>query len=191
MTIFVILAPYAAFALLMLVASTASSLFAAAALCLATIALDLARGRSIKMLGAGSAIIFAGLGCYQVLGSTPLSTLAVKIAVDSGLFLVGLFSLAIRQPFTLQYAREMTEPEITLLPGFLAANYVITSVWVVAFLLMVAANLLLLNLPDLPLWSGLVIAFAIRNPVVYFSKWYPAYRRRKYTPSPALASDPR
>src|ERR1700758_2144740 len=180
MTIFVILTPYAAFALLMLLTSTASSLFAAAAVCLATIALDLARGRSTKMLGAGSAALLFGLGCYQILSPPPLGPLAVKLAADAGLLLFGLSSLAIRRPFTLQYAREMTEPEIARLPDFLAANYVITSVWVLAFLLMVLANLLLLNWPNLPLWSGLVIAFAIRNPALYFSRWYPDYHRRKF-----------
>jgi len=92
-----------------------------------------------------------------------------------------MLSLAIRQPFTLQFAREMTEPEIARLPDFVTANYVITAVWVFAFLLMVSANLLLLNWPDVPLWCGLVIAFAIRNPVIYFSKWYPDYHRRKFT----------
>jgi hypothetical protein len=180
MTIFVILAPYAAFALLMLVTSTASSLFAAAAICLGTIALDLARGRSIKMLGVGSAVIFAGLGCYQAFAAVPLSNLAVKVAVDAGLLLFGLSSLALRLPFTLQYAREMADPETARLPSFVTANYVITSVWVLAFLLMVAANLLLLNWPSLPLWSGLVMAFAIRNPAIYFSRWYPDYLRRKF-----------
>ena len=141
------------------------------------------------MLGVGTALIFAALGAYQVFGDAPLSKLAVRTAVDGGLFLVGLLSLAFRQPFTLQYAREMAEAEIARSPEFVTANYVITSVWVAAFLLMAAANLLLFNLPDLPLWSGLVIAFAIRNPALYFSKWYPAYRRRKYGPSPALAAE--
>jgi hypothetical protein len=180
MRIFLILAPYAAFALLMAVTSTASSLFAAAAICLAIIAFDILRGRSIKLMGAGSALIFAGLGCYQIFGGEPLGNMAVKIAVDCGLFAIGLFSLAIRRPFTLQYAREMTDPEIARLPGFVTANTIITWVWVVAFLLMVSANLLLLNWPNLPLWSGLVIAFAIRNPAIYFSKWYPGYHRRKF-----------
>jgi len=180
MSIFVILAPYAAFAFLMLVTSSASSLFAAAAICLATIATDVVRRRSIKSLGVGSAIIFAALGCYQVFAAAPLSNLAVKVAVDTGLFGFGLLSLVIGKPFTLQYAREMADPDIARLPGFVTANTVITSVWVVALLLMVAANLLLLNWPNLPLWSGLVIAFAIRNPAVYFSKWYPDYHRRKY-----------
>ena len=57
MTIFLILAPYGAFTLLMLVASPAISLFAAAAICLDGDRLSTScRGRSIKMLGAGSAV---------------------------------------------------------------------------------------------------------------------------------------
>ena len=65
MMIFLILAPYGAFATLMLFTSAATSLFAAAAICLTVIALDVVRGRSIKMLGAGSAIVFIALGCYS------------------------------------------------------------------------------------------------------------------------------
>ena len=54
MTIFLILAPFGSFALLMLVTSAQVSLFAAAAICLAVIGVDIYRGRSIKTLGAGS-----------------------------------------------------------------------------------------------------------------------------------------
>lgn len=189
MTTFLILAPYGAFAMLMLVTSPATSLFASAAICLAVIAFDVARGHQVKLLGAGTALIFATLGCHQILGDPPLSKLAVRIAVDGGLFLAGLLSLALRKPFTLQYAREMVDAETARLPEFVTANYVITAVWLAAFLLMAAANWLLLNLPDLPLWSGFVIALAIRNPALYFSKWYPGYRRRKLGQSPALATE--
>ena len=66
MTIFLILAPYGAFAFLMLVTSAAISLFAAASVCLAVIALDAVRGRSLKILGAGSAVVFVGIGGYLV-----------------------------------------------------------------------------------------------------------------------------
>ena len=62
MTIFLILAPYGAFSLLMLVASATVSLFAAAAICLVAIGIDISRGRSIKILGAGSAVLFAAVG---------------------------------------------------------------------------------------------------------------------------------
>ena len=79
MTIFLILAPYGAFAALMLVTSAAVSLFAAAAICLAVIAFDVVRGRSIKILGAGSVIVFAAFGGYLALIDPALSNSAVKI----------------------------------------------------------------------------------------------------------------
>lgn len=52
MTIFLILAPYGAFAFLMLATSATVSLLASAVICLAVVALDVVRGRSIKLLGA-------------------------------------------------------------------------------------------------------------------------------------------
>jgi hypothetical protein len=83
------------------------------------------------------------------------------------------------RPFTLQYAREMVDSETARLPEFVRANYVITSAWSLAFVLMVLANLLLIYVPGLPLWFGIAIAFAARNSALYFTKWYPDYRRMK------------
>ena len=65
MAILLIIAPYGVFAFLMLVTPATVSLFAATAVCLAVIALDAMRGRSLKILGAGSAIVFAALGLYD------------------------------------------------------------------------------------------------------------------------------
>jgi hypothetical protein len=47
-----------------------------------------------------------------------------------------------------------------------------------------AGNLATIYVPSLPLWSGLVIAFAARNSAVYFTKWYPKRQRAKYATSP-------
>jgi hypothetical protein len=126
MMIFLILAPYGAFAALMLLSTAAVSLFSAAALCLTVIAYDAFAGRSIKILGAGSAIIFLALGCYVALIDSSLSSSAVKLAVDAGMLAIALVSLVIRRPFTLQYAREMVDAETLELPEFRRANYVIT-----------------------------------------------------------------
>jgi hypothetical protein len=187
MTIFLILAPYGAFAMLMLVTSATTSLFAAAAICLAVIALDIARGRSIKILGAGSVIVFTAVGGYLALIDPALGNSAVKFAVDAGIFLVSLMSIVIRFPFTLQYAREVVDAETAKLPGFLRANYIITWAWTGAALLMMVGNIALIYVPGLPLWSSLLIAFAARNSAVYFTKWYPEYRRVKYGAPPASA----
>jgi hypothetical protein len=187
MTIFLILAPYGAYTMLMLVTSAATSLFAAAAICLAVIAFDVARGRSVKILGAGSVIVFASVGGYVTLVDPSLGNSAVKFAVDVGIFLVSLGSIVMRAPFTLQYAREVVDAETAKLPGFLRANYIITWAWTGAALLMMVGNIALIYVPGLPLWSSLLVAFAARNSAVYFTKWYPEYRRVKYGMPPASA----
>jgi hypothetical protein len=180
MMIFLILAPYGAFAALMLFASAAVSLFASALICLMVIAWDVFNRRTIKVLGAGSAILFAALGCYVTLFDSGITNTAVKLAVDSGVLAISLMSILIRRPFTLQYAREVVDAETARLPGFRKANYVITWAWTAAFVLMVLANVLLIYLPGLPLWAGIAIAFAARNTAVYFTKWYPNYHRAKF-----------
>jgi hypothetical protein len=189
MTIFLILAPYGVYTFLMFVTSATVSVFAAAAICLATIAIDVARGRSVKILTAGSAILFAGIGLFLVLHASSLSTLGVRLSVDIGIFVISLGSMLVRRPFTLQYAIEAVPAETAAMPGFLTANYIITGAWTVAALLMMAANIVLLYFPGLPVWLGLAVAFAARNSAIYFTKWYPEYRQIKYgAPAGALPS---
>ncbi len=187
MTIFLILAPYGAFALLMLVSSADVALFTGAAICLAVIVYDMVRGRSLKILGVGSVIVFTAVGGYVTEIDPDLSVSGVKFAVDSGIFLVTLGSILVRKPFTLQYALEVVDAETAKLPGFIKANYLITAVWTLSMLLMMAGNVALIYVPGLPLWSGLLIAFAARNSAVYFTKWYPEYRKAKYGTPPANA----
>jgi hypothetical protein len=188
MVIFLILAPYGAFTALMLVTSPAASLFAAAVIGLTVIAYEIRCGRSIKLLGAGSVVLFAALDCYLTLVDPTLSRSAVKIAVDAGVLGIALGSLAIRRPFTLQYAREAVDAETAALPGFMTANYVITWAWTTAFLLMLMASVLMIYLPGLPLWAGIGVAFAARNAAIYFTRWYPQYRRAKLGMPPVAAS---
>src|SRR5581483_8393411 len=127
MTIFLILAPYGAFAVLMLVTSATLSLVAASAVCLATIAVDRVRGRSVKILPASSAILFGGIAAYLTAIDPGLSDKAVRLAVDIGVFAVSLGSMLVGRPFTMQYALESVPAEIAAMPGFARANYVITA----------------------------------------------------------------
>ena len=187
MAVFLILAPYGVFAALMLVTSATASLFTSAAICLAVIAFDVVRGRSVKILGAGSVIVFAAVGGYLALIDPSLSNSAARFAVDAGIFLVSLTSIVTRHPFTLQYAREMVDAETAKMPGFIQANYLITLAWTGASLLMMIGNIAMIYVPNLPLWSGLLIAFAARNSAMYFTKWYPEYRKAKHATPPANA----
>ncbi|MGJ5046690.1 hypothetical protein ACQR09_06460 [Bradyrhizobium oligotrophicum] len=179
MTIFLILAPYGVYAALMMVVSATLSLAVGAALCLAVVALDVIKGRSIKILGLGSAVVFAAVATYlQLIDPTPSASM-VRLAVDCGIFALSLGSMLLRMPFTLQYALEAVPPETAAIPGFLRANYVITGAWTASALLMIVGNLMTLYVPGLPYWTGLAIAFAARNSALYFTRWYPDYRRTK------------
>jgi len=187
MTIFLILAPFGAFALLKLVTSAQISLFASAAICLAVIGIDVYRGRSIKVLGAGCVVLFAGLGAYVTLVDPSMSHSAVKLTMDVGVLAISLLSLIIGKPFILQYALEEVDAETAKLPGFKKAVYLITWAWNAAFVLMIIGNVLTIYVPGLPLWSSLVIAFAARNSAAFFTTWYPQYRKAKYGAPPANA----
>ncbi len=187
MTLFLILAPYGAYTLLMLVTSATTSLVAAGAVCLGTVAFDKARGRSLKILPLGTAIVFAAVIAWLQLIDPALSDKAVKVAVDGGILLISLGSLLVRYPFTLQYALERVHPEIAAMPGFLRSNYIITGAWTASMLLMLLANAAILYVPGLPIWLGLAVAFAARNSAVYFTRWYPARIRQKYGAPPPNA----
>ncbi|WP_407155474.1 hypothetical protein [Bradyrhizobium sp. STM 3557] len=178
MTTILIMLPYVAHAALMLISPTLS-VVVGAALCLAAIGIDLARGRSLKLLSAGSAIVFAGLACYRGLVDPEMSAAAMHLAVDGGVFAIALGSILARFPFTLQYALEAEPAETAAMAGFRRANYVISGAWALATALMIAANLTMIYVPGLPIWAGLAIAFAARNSALYFTRWYPAYYRLK------------
>jgi hypothetical protein len=178
MTTVLIMLPYAAYAALMLV-SPMLSLAVGATLCLAAVGVDLARGRSIKLLSAGSAIVFAGLAWYRAIIDPGMSAAAMHLAVDAGVFTIALGSILARFPFTLQYALESEPVETAAMPGFRRANYVITGAWALATALMIAGNVMMIYVPGLPIWTGLAVAFAARNSALCFTRWYPAYYRLK------------
>ncbi len=187
MMIFLILAPYGAFTLLMLTTSAAISLFVSAGVCLAVIGIDVYYGRSIKILGAGSVVTFVAVGLYVALVDPALGNSAVKFSVDTGIFLIALGSIVARFPFTMQYALEVVDPETAKIAGFVRANYIITAAWAAASLVMMAGNAAMIYVPGLPFWVGLLVVFAVRNITVYFIQWYPQYRRAKYGAPPSSA----
>ncbi len=180
MTMFLVLAPFGTFALLMLLTSPLIALLASAVVAVGTIGYDIARGKSVKILAAGAAVLFAAVGAYLMLFDGGMSGHNVRLAVDFGLLVITLGSIALRLPFTLQYAVETVEPEIVKLPAFLTTNYILTWAWSATFVLMLIADIAMIYAPGLPWWLGVGIAFTARNVAVLFTKWYPAHRRAKF-----------
>ena len=139
----------------------------------------LSRKKTIKVLEIGTLLLFGGLTAYTVMVKTTWSIPAVRLWVDAGLLVIVLISLAVRQPFTLQYAREQVSRELWDTPEFVYTNYIITGVWAGAFALMVAADLMMLFVPTLPTFAAIVVTVAALWGAARFTSWYPERRRAK------------
>jgi hypothetical protein len=172
MSFLIILSPFITVACLLAFTSASASLFAGCAVALALVGLDLWRGREVKMLPAGCVFLFAALGGYQGLIEHEWHDFSIRLAIDVGMLAIALVSIAMKMPFTLQYAREQVDAETMRKPQFLRVNYVLTWTWVGAMLLMLVADIFMIYFPALPLWTGFVAIYAARNAAIYFTKWY-------------------
>jgi hypothetical protein len=99
--------------------------------------------------------LFGGLAAYARFTAVTWSIFAVRLRVDAGLLLIVLASIVLRQPFTLQYAREKVAREFWGSSEFVRVNYVLTAAWACAFAVMVAADLAMLYAPALPRWVSI------------------------------------
>lgn len=181
MGILLAFAPFVVFAIVDRFVGSTEGLVAGTVISIGLLLRDVVSRKSVKVLEVGTAILFGGLALYAVLNKPAWSVIGVRLMVDSGLLLIVLLSIALRRPFTLQYAREQVAPEIWGTPQFVRTNYVITAVWALAFAVMVVAELALLKMPDLPPRIGiLAIVFALVG-AVKFTGWYPDRVRAKNT----------
>jgi hypothetical protein len=179
MQILLSFAPFIVFALLLRTAAIDTSLWAAAAVSAALIARErFVDGKSVKMLEAGTLLLFGLLALYTTLTQASWSIAAVRAVVDAGLLLIILVSMAVRQPFTLQYARERIPVEVQQSPVFLRVNYIITAVWAAAMAVVVLADLAMEYLPQIPLAIDTLVLVAALAVAIWFTRWYPEQRRR-------------
>ena len=168
-------APFIAFAGLERLVGIVPGLLAAAALSLALIVRDaLASDRHVKLLEVGSVALFGGLAGYALVSDVSgWNVLGVRLAVDAGLCVIVALSLLLDRPFTLPYARERVPAEVWAQPRFLRTNRVLSTVWLVAFAVLVAADVLMLYVPQLPLAVGIALSAAALVAAFKFSQWYP------------------
>ena len=177
MGILLAFAPFIAFAVLHRFLGAASALLAAALVSAMLLIRDwFSAKRAPKILEIGTFILFALLAVYALLGDPQWSVIGVRLCVDVGLLLVVLTSIALRQPFTLQYAREQVDPALWSSPVFLRTNDVITAVWALAFLIMVLADLVMLYLPDVSMRVGIWVTIVALVAAIKFTGWYPEHQ---------------
>ena len=81
-------------------------------------------------------------------------------------------SLLVGTPFTVDIARERTDPAHWSHPLFIRVNVVISAVWALVFTVNAAADLALTS-GLLPGWAGSAIPVTMLLAAVVFSSWYP------------------
>lgn len=131
--------------------------------------------RVLKTLDAGNTALFGALALYKGFVQPGLGYGMVLLAVDGGLLAIVILSLALRAPFTLQYAREQVAPDQWQAPAFLRANYVVTAVWMAALLIMTLADAAALLLPAISTTDAAVTGLVALALALTFSLRYPAH----------------
>lgn len=180
MRVFISFAPFIAFAVLLNFMSIVGACAIAAAIALVAVLRDYRGGRSIKIMEAGSLVLYGGLAIATGLLGFDGPLWAIWEVNNAGLLLIALGSLAIGLPFTLQYAREEVAPELWGNPVFLSVNRRITAAWAAAFAVMLVAQL-----PEVPSTAGTVVTILALVAAWKFTKWYPPHVRQARMSAPA------
>jgi hypothetical protein len=179
MSVLLGLAPFIVFFALMRLVSPLAGLAAALAVSFLLCLHQWWRGKRVKVLEVGSLLLFGLLVFYTLIAVPHWSVATVRLAVDGGLFIIAVVSLAISMPFTLQYARERVPKEYWDSPIFFTTNQRITGAWAAAFAVMTTADALAEYVETIPLWIDVAASIAAFAAAVWFTQWYPGVVRRR------------
>lgn len=136
------------------------------------------RRRSPDLLGAATAVFFTAMAALAL--ADPESGLRhwTSALANGALALTALASIAVRQPFTLVFARAEVPEEHWHSPLFLRVNLVITAIWTVSFAVAAAACALVVHVAPsaaTPLIAVQVLGFVV--PFVTGSRYAAGARR--------------
>jgi intracellular septation protein A len=182
--------PFILFAALMRFGDVLFALIAAAALSGLLILRERRRGKSVKILEAGTVLLFGGLAIFTAVTHYDWTILEGRLAVDLGLLVIVLGSIIARRPFTLQFAREEVPREYWTNAQFITTNYRISAAWALAFLLLVLADIVMAFYPAIPLWIGIAVTILALAGAIWFTRWYPQRVRRRFAANQQAAAAP-
>lgn len=106
-------------------------------------------------------------------------------AIHMGIFANGALAvsswitIALKKPFTLDYAREHTDPSLWENPVFIRINVIITSVWALVFTINAVLAWGKMEHFVLPEWGYEVLTYTFLVGTALFTTWYPDYCRRR------------
>lgn len=94
--------------------------------------LALVEHKPLMVLEVGNTVAFVGLALLGAIGGDAFVARWIQPLGNAALLAIMVVSVLIKKPFTLQYAKASTPPDLWDSPGFLYVNNLITWVWIAA-----------------------------------------------------------
>ena len=140
---------------------------------------DFVESPSLRLLDAGSLVLFALLALGRGFLDPNLSLAATRFIAAISLFLLLGLPLALKRPFSVDYAR--LDPREAGWPPelFLRVNYLVSAVWTGAFGAIAAADGAVLFNTGLPLYGSIAISLAALAVAITFTLRYPALAAKR------------
>jgi hypothetical protein len=140
---------------------------------------DFVESPSLRLLDAGSLTLFALLALGRGFLDPNLSLAAARFAAALSLFLLLGLPLALKRPFSVDYAR--LDPREAGWPPelFLKVNYLVSGVWTGAFAAMMVADGAVAFDTGLPLYGSIAISLIALTGAVTFTLRYPALAAKR------------
>jgi hypothetical protein len=135
-------------------------------------------------------VFFTG-ATIAVLGFHNLWTIRHLGVLANGALAVGSWTtLLIGKPFTLEYARQHTDPSRWNHPLFIRTNEILTAAWASVFTVNTVVAWLLMKHLLLPDWVWHTLSYAALVGAAAFTSWYPGYvgKRAGSVQDPAAAT---
>lgn len=138
---------------------------------------DFAHSRLLRALDVGSLAVFGLLSLYVGFIEPGIPVQMARLVADGSFFVMALVSMLLRNPITLQYAREQVQEEFWKTPRFILTNYLITAGWAAAFAVMALTDAVANMNKRLPLTLDLGVCLAVLVLAILFTARYPHYLR--------------
>ena|SRR5579871_2343893 len=101
---------------------------------------DFAQEPVLRLLDMGSLVLFGLMALYAGFIHPGITIQLTRFVVDIGFCVLALLSILLRNPLTLQYAREQVANEIWKSRPFLLTNYGLTALWMLCFAVMASGD---------------------------------------------------
>lgn len=171
-------APFILFAILSRLSPDLALWLAFAAAFVVTIR-DFVESPSLRLLDAGSLLLFALLALGRGFLDPNLSLAEVRFIADASLFLLLGLPLVLKRPFSVDYAR-LDPREAGWPPAlFQRVNYLVSAAWVAAFAVMAIADGAVAFDTGFPLYAGIAISLIALTAAITFTLRYPALAAKR------------